>query len=453
MFKLGLNDTIQKQHLSSKRSDTLVISLDKERLVTLESKAALGKNLLARPGDTLFVELRKGELNVKSTFQNSFVNLYQSQFSSDLATLQDSLYAQLVQTDSLQGMAVSNDYSSKVLYPIFFQKEFYQNHPEVIQEFTNAAYAEANGLLNKLRKESPLEKANTLTVKEEVQLNRIFQRISFLGRQLKNEAYTTDFLASPFFTDELLMQSANGISYLFTYITDGVLKGERRTTSNRRYVEYAKAYDLLDAHFEGPMLARARVFCLERMVSESESYETISAYATAYQNTYPEDTLFMKTFSENFLIGQEALVQSKIGLNLLLENGSNKMLTGLLNELKGKVVYVDYWASWCAPCREAMPNSLRLKEKLEGKEVAFVYFSVDNGQEAWKKASANDGLEGYRHNYLVLNHAKSQMKKNLGIDAIPRYLIFNKEGKLVEDKAPSPLDENLETVLNRYIAN
>lgn len=452
-LRVGLNDTIQEQYVVSKRLDTLTIDLDRQRLLTLDSKAALGQSLVAKPGDSIVVDIVKGELSVRSTSENALIDLNASQLNVASSYLQDSLYAQLVQTDSSRGMAVSNDYSSMVLYPIFFQKDFNQEHPELIREFTRAAYAEANGLLNKVNREGQSGSIKKLSVKEEVQLNRIFRRISFLARQQKDEAYMTEFLSSQFFDDDFLMQSTYGVAYLFSYITEGVLNGDLKRTSNRNYIKYAKAYDLLENHFEEPLLARAKKFCLERMVSENESYETISTYATAYQNTYPEDTLFLSSFSENFLISREQLVKSKVGLNLLLENGSTEMLTGLLNELKGSVVYLDFWASWCAPCREAMPSSLRLKKKYAKEDVTFVYFSIDAGQDAWKRASKSDKIADYEHNYLVLNHNTSDFKKRLQLDAIPRYLIFDKGGKLVEKNAPSPMDSNLEEVLNRYIAN
>lgn len=453
-LQLGLNDTVQKLYVVSKKLDTLILDLDKEKLVTVESKAAPSQDFVVRPGDSLFVDLVKGKFKLSSTFEDALINRYESQLTSTVSGLQDSLYSTLVLTDSLNGMmAVSNDYSTMVLYPIFFQKEFSQEHPEVIQAFTEAAYADANGLLNKANREGQNQGYSTMSLNEEIQLKRIFGRLSYLARQQKDEAYMTAFLNGQFFDQDFMMQSVFGETYLFQFISQAILEGGRKRTSNRSYIDYPKAYDLLDSYFVEPMLARAKALCLERMVSENETYETISTYATAYQNAYPNDTLFLSSFSENFLLSRESLVKSEIGLNLMLENGSTKMLTELLNELKGKVVYVDYWASWCAPCRVAMPNSLRLKNKLKDEEVAFVYFSIDNGQEVWKKASFSDGLEGYTHNYLVLNHVNSQMKKNLGIDAIPRYLIFDKKGKLVEDKAPGPDDKRLEVVLNKYIGN
>ena len=452
-LKVGLNDPIQKQHLITKKTDTLLLTLTQERLMTFESKAALAKDLIVKPGDSLFIGIKAGELSVRSSAENAAINKYQSQFVDNESKRQDSLYAKLVTIDSTRALKGFSDYAMHVFYPLSFQKAFYEEHPEVLNDLVSATYGKVNGLLNKINVEVQNSGRLALGVKEEVELNRLFLRISYLARQLKTEDYMEALLESPFFHDEMLMNSIYSETYLSRYITEGVLDGKLKRTANRNYIEYAKAYDLLEKHFEGPVLARAKRLCLERMVFENESYETISTYATAYQKTYPEDSLFFKSFSDNFLMSQKKLVTSKFGLNLLKKDGATKMLTGLLEELKGQVIYVDYWASWCAPCRDAMPSSLLLNEKYQNKGVTFVYFSVDKGQEAWRRASISDKISNYEHSYLVLNHVVSDFRESLQIDAIPRYLIFDKQGKLVEKNAPGPKDKSLEPVLNKYIGN
>jgi|GEM_PF-6296215 len=450
-FQKGLNDTIDHQHIVSKSNDTLSIPLTRERLLTLENKSSFSQDLTVSPGDSLIINHTEEGWQVVSNNPEPFIDKLQNQFPSERSVALDSLYNLLVFTDSAQKMMVKNDHARIMIYPIFFQGEFEQEHPEALKQFWRESFDEVNGITTKVNNEVQENTSRMFTLKEEIELHRLFLRMSFLTRRLEDKTYLRQLLQSPFFEDDFLLNSDFGEAYLFFFITQAILRGEENRTSNRVYLDYPKAYDLSDEHFEGPLLAKVKWFCLKRMVDSNESYETISAYASDYQNAFPDDTLFNQKFQENFLIGQAALVQSKVGLHLLREDGSNQMLTGLLNDLKGKVVYVDYWASWCAPCRQAMSSSMALRSKLKDEEVAFVYFSIDNNQDAWKRASTADDISGYVYNYLVLNHEGSDMKKNLNMDAIPRYLIFDKVGNLVERNAPSPMDSSLESLLMKYI--
>ena len=150
-------------------------------------------------------------------------------------------------------------------------------------------------------------------------------------------------------------------------------------------------------------------------------------------------------------MGYEQQISEKVGLNLLKADGSVIRFQDILIENKGKVIYIDYWASWCAPCIEAMPYAEALRNEYANENIIFVYLSSDNDQSAWKKAAERYGLSNLENSYLSLNHKNSDWVQSLKIQTIPRYLIIDTNGKLVESDAPGPKDPNIKTILEKYI--
>lgn len=105
-----------------------------------------------------------------------------------------------------------------------------------------------------------------------------------------------------------------------------------------------------------------------------------------------------------------------------------------LSDLRGKYVLLDFWASWCGPCRKEIPYLIQLfnetKEKRD--KLALVSFSIDNKENAWKKAIADRGmkLEGWIH-ASDLKGWQSPEAKMFGVEAVPRTILINPEGKVV----------------------
>lgn len=122
-------------------------------------------------------------------------------------------------------------------------------------------------------------------------------------------------------------------------------------------------------------------------------------------------------------------------------------LQTLVKSYIGKVVYIDFWASWCKPCLEEMPNYNELK--LQYPQVEFLFVSIDQSVVSWKKATQNfKHIMDYKNSTLLAEGLKSEIAKSINLTLIPRYCLIDKNGKLRLADAPRPSDNTLKLKLN-----
>jgi thiol-disulfide isomerase/thioredoxin len=157
---------------------------------------------------------------------------------------------------------------------------------------------------------------------------------------------------------------------------------------------------------------------------------------------------------KNYFLESE-IPQNSIQQNtadILLDKASNKIvLDSLLVKYKGKVIYLDFWASWCSPCIAEMPKSKELRDKYANKDVVFIFLSIDNNLKAWLNSQhrliANEGTLSF----LLADPKNSRISKKIKLNSVPRYLIYDKKGKLINPNAPSPTEILKTSIIDQYL--
>jgi thiol-disulfide isomerase/thioredoxin len=130
--------------------------------------------------------------------------------------------------------------------------------------------------------------------------------------------------------------------------------------------------------------------------------------------------------------------------------------TTSLSDLKGKNVYVDVWATWCGPCKAEIPSLKELEHDYEGKNIAFVSMSIDDDRSHggswdqakidWKEMVADKELGGIQ--IYAPKGWQSQFVRDYKINGIPRFILIDTEGKIVDANAPRPSSEKIRVALD-----
>jgi peroxiredoxin len=100
-----------------------------------------------------------------------------------------------------------------------------------------------------------------------------------------------------------------------------------------------------------------------------------------------------------------------------------------LSSLRGKVVMIDFWASWCAPCRQENPNVVKLYNQYHAKGFEIIGVSLDKEKENWIKAIKDDQLSWIH--VSDLQYWQNAVARQYGVNAIPQTYLLDKEGKII----------------------
>lgn len=171
---------------------------------------------------------------------------------------------------------------------------------------------------------------------------------------------------------------------------------------------------------------------------------------SATNNLEPMLSMYENYFLESIAIKEQFPVGSP---SPTFENYENfKGGTTSLEDLKGKYVYVDVWATWCGPCIAEIPSIKKLEAAYKDKNIQFVSISIDDAMRSgggdlavaknkWRTMVEEENLVGI-HLFSDKNW-QSDFVKNYNIQGIPRFILIDPNGNVVDPNAPRPSSEKL----------
>lgn len=241
----------------------------------------------------------------------------------------------------------------------------------------------------------------------------------------KTKGIITQYLDSEIdkidFKDSVLFASNNDYRYfLSSYFVAGLTSGDLKTLElyNEELLEMQKKsivttlkrgisfynMDKLDLYYQTYVKLAANDKDINRIKGKYERIKTLKKGSPSPSFNYPDSS----------------------GKNISLES------------LKGKLVYVDVWATWCGPCKAQIPFLKQLEEKYREEDIAFVSLSIDQLKNIskWKDMIVDKELEGIQ---IIADKAwRSKFVTDYVIEGIPRFILIDKDGNLMDPMAPRP---------------
>jgi len=241
----------------------------------------------------------------------------------------------------------------------------------------------------------------------------------------------------------------------------GVLGLEQLQQSNPELA--AKRGDSLSKTFEGPYMAIVDGES-DRMAKLIKENTNMYASIIAIQALLPEKyfDLFIaldKNLMKKFPTSRDVLMfHDLVSKSMALAEGQEAPEINLpdvngndlaLSSLRGKVVLIDFWASWCKPCRKEMPNVVKAYAKFKDKGFEIYGVSLDQTKEAWLEAIKEDGITWPQ--VSDLKYWECEAARLYNVQGIPFTVLIDKEGKIIaKNLRGEDLEKAIEKTLGGY---
>jgi thiol-disulfide isomerase/thioredoxin len=178
----------------------------------------------------------------------------------------------------------------------------------------------------------------------------------------------------------------------------------------------------------------------------SEFKENIEPFKR-YAKLEPAKSTYQSIYA---LFSEDTAYIGKSSYNFSLPDTAGKMVS--MKDFKGKVVFIDVWATWCGPCRAQFPFLKEIEEEYaNNKDIVFVGISLDKKEvrQKWVDMIRKENLGGVQ----LLDDFGKTFGRKYEVTAIPRFMLIDKKGNWIEIRCPLPeAKENLKRYLDKALA-
>lgn len=319
------------------------------------------------------------------------------------------------------------------------------------------------------------------------QKNKLQSRLSFLNRRYdqnrissKFYEYAKGYFLNKFYDDVFTLfsnkkyfDSLNEGNILF--IADSLISEFSNEQSNFNYAWYESISSYVELRIRNKKIDQENFdSCVIDIVSKLKGSE--KNYAVFYFYKYLLNNRKLNFLSSKldilkqvctdqdyieYISGNTSFIKKEESVNKAINiktsdiifdvDKAQKSLTNIIDSLKNKVIYIDFWASWCVPCVEELPFSKKLISSFKDKDVAFVFLSLDTYSTSWLNAIKRNDIGKSGLQYLIVDIKNNYFINKYNVGPIPRYILIDKTGKVFDPDAPRPSEQKTSILINQLL--
>ena len=408
--------------------DTIHFPLDEEvQLVYGRVPLSLDRQtLLVRAGDTVHIDIGAGKVDIYKLKRNKKENALWSE--RDVLPA-NSLFKE---KEAMRSVFLTEQPAGEMIFlmPNMERKDDWSAHLEDYIKVIDEYYGRL------------LDSLSRIDGKEEVLYRDILRRAQYLELSSLHDVVNDSVLSSKLNSSEYISLD----NFKNRYLNNIIYKFFHKNFMFNNDVTLTEAYDEGFTQYPDEMRRFFKTQALQSMIVKKHDRDIVLTYVERYEKEYgtitPLETI-LKEIEYGAVADHDLILQDQLGKEIKWE--------ALRQQWQGKFIYVDFWASWCAPCLRAIPFSKELQKQLLNREVVFVYLALNDEEEAWRNMSKKHQIE--ENNYLILNPKSSKFISQTNLDAIPRYMIYDRNGQLIHPDAPGPEQKEALEVLTSYLKN